>query len=945
MPSRRDLPRIMRIIFAEEERFRCGLVVPKTADDKEILSEQPHSLNPNYIRWIRTGFPRNLGPDHPKALLYLLLRHGALLEQARAGLRILQERGLATKAEAFDHELVNVVASARGISELLDQPVAGLTGRATLRDYLLEPVPTTAVRTPAQRIVDEYREALGELEPLSTAEMERLFTETLDTCAYRLDAWTTALATKRLEAMRKRAPAGAHVGAYGWVENLKPFPADGRGAVEIEGEPGVTAFTHSGGYVYAPSMSHGAAAGVLRNAFMTTAGNEPSPFAIDLSSARVRQALWLLDTVREGQPLGAALGYLLERGLHDAHLDRLIDLLRSVFPFLEGLAESAEPAESIAARNVADGYALVRARRQWQKDRTGKWNEVVVPDGLVAPMNVVIDEVDRALDALADLLTAESVYQLVGGSVAGAGASLDAMAKGAHPPEPEIVRWPRGGTSVTHRVALVLGQGPLPAGPWPAEPLTPRALTEPLINAWVGRLLGDPGTVRCEAVFATGGPVAITLRQLDLQPLDVLALARGDTEDEPRDSELARRIKQVARGRAAAGQSGALTVRLHVPGLDPPQRSLFEVLELARGIGVVLSGARPLGPKDLVVPEDAGAVAARGALIRDAELLGRVDAAQALLAAAIVGLDAALAAPGAAPDLPALRAALARAALFGAASAFPPESGRDLVAVGQSVLEELGKRRDRAAAERDQIKRAREIFGRDFLILPAFRPAGQAELNQAIARRAGLGADAEPTLGTWFATAARVRPPLAAWRLLSLYAGALGRPLPALRVAQLPHDDTARWVGLDFRAADLRRPRAGQVSVALAPEVVPAGDADWAGVLIDEWVELIPNARADAGVVFHYDRPGAEAPHAVLLTVPPLETTPWSLDLVHRTVLHTLAAARLRGFDGEWKHSTGELGHAFYGNPWLPLILVAQNSEDVTISTSFDACVGREPTG
>jgi hypothetical protein len=64
----------------------------------------------------------------------------------------------------------------------------------------------------------------------------------------------------------------------------------------------------------------------------------------------------------------------------------------------------------------------------------------------------------------------------------------------------------------------------------------------------------------------------------------------------------------------------------------------------------------------------------------------------------------------------------------------------------------------------------------------------------------------------------------------------------------------------------------------------------------------------------------------------------------HHTLLQTLAAARLRGFDGEWKSSDGDLGHALYNNPWLPLILVAQGSEDVTISTSFAACVARDPS-
>ena len=39
--------------------------------------------------------------------------------------------------------------------------------------------------------------------------------------------------------------------------------------------------------------------------------------AIDLSSERVRLATWLLDGVRQGQPLGALLGYRFERRLQE----------------------------------------------------------------------------------------------------------------------------------------------------------------------------------------------------------------------------------------------------------------------------------------------------------------------------------------------------------------------------------------------------------------------------------------------------------------------------------------------------------------------------------------------------------------------------------------------------------------------------------------------------
>ena len=45
---------------------------------------------------------------------------------------------------------------------------------------------------------------------------------TIDLASYRLDAWITSFATKRLASMRAAQPQGVYVGGYGWVENLKP---------------------------------------------------------------------------------------------------------------------------------------------------------------------------------------------------------------------------------------------------------------------------------------------------------------------------------------------------------------------------------------------------------------------------------------------------------------------------------------------------------------------------------------------------------------------------------------------------------------------------------------------------------------------------------------------------------------------------------------------------
>jgi hypothetical protein len=84
--------------------------------------------------------------------------------------------------------------------------------------------------------------------------------------------------------------------------------------------------------------------------------------AIDLSSERVRLANHLLDGVRQGQPLGALLGYRFERRLHERKLDPFIKAFRDLAPLGGKLANTDEPVEAIAANNVVDGLEL---RKKW----------------------------------------------------------------------------------------------------------------------------------------------------------------------------------------------------------------------------------------------------------------------------------------------------------------------------------------------------------------------------------------------------------------------------------------------------------------------------------------------------------------------------------------------------------------------------------------------------
>src|SRR5262249_2390202 len=102
---------------------------------------------------------------------------------------------------------------------------------------------------------------------------------------------------------------------------------------------------------------HATTAAVLRSGYLLHR-NDSGAFALDLSSAQVRTARQLLDGVRQGQPLGALLGYRFERGLHEQNpsLDQYIDAFRRLAP----LGDVAQ--EQIAAQNAAASAASLASQ-------------------------------------------------------------------------------------------------------------------------------------------------------------------------------------------------------------------------------------------------------------------------------------------------------------------------------------------------------------------------------------------------------------------------------------------------------------------------------------------------------------------------------------------------------------------------------------------------------
>jgi hypothetical protein len=846
----------------------------------------------NYIRWLhdnattnRDAIKNDALPGRSRPLLYRALRHALLLEMDRLAFGSLLTNNVVALAERVEPELVQMT-------------------------------PTSAPLTAYQRIdrvatlpvfgnqLGPYLERLATLADLPTAELERRFGETLDACSHRLDAWITAAATVRLWSLRQATPDGCHLGGFGFVEDLRP-------AQNVGPSPG--------GYLHAPSAAHASAAAILRNGFLSRGGSG-SAYNIDLSSARVRDALVLLDGARQGEPLAALLGQRIERELHARSLEVLIAPLRANFPLIAGKTPAGDgPIELVAAGNVVDGLALHKA---WLA------KAVLIPDPSdltslssteLASFHTALDGLDDVIDALSDVLTAEAIFQAVRGNTAAAAASLDAMAAGVLPPIPEVTRSPLGGDSFTQRLAIALAPGHTLADDWGTA--TPRAAAEPALDHWIGTLLGSPAKIGCQVLLADGSKHDVRLGALaPLRPIDFVALARTQPSGLG-DSELDRRVLS-----AIDAPSGAKVAY----DTTTASWSIADALELARTIAGLLAVARPLAPEDLVVPAEAGSAT----FDHDAaaEAAARAQAALDSLKAATAALDSALAAVPASPatataaQIATLRGALAEAAAFGIAGAYPARDADapSLIALAAGIRKELAARQvpdlptaatEPAALAAAAMAASQEVFGRDFFLLPR---VPSADLVTPLAASHALVGDGEAPRRA-LQQLSRVRGNLSRWRALWLYGQAFGAKAPALEVAQLPAADA--WVGNPGATV-----ASGTLSLIVhrPTDVAPADG--WVGLVVDEWTETIPSAVGHTALAFRHASPVAEPPQTVLLAVPPSATATWDQETLVDTVREALNLAKIRAVDSSLLDGL---------RPFLPAICLTGNTANETVSTDF----------
>ncbi len=420
---------------------------------------------------------------------------------------------------------------------LLSQRFEQVTGTKTILEFINDQLQASD-STEAVQDLAKMHAALSVIKDLPTARLERVLVEHLDLCNYRLDTWILGLLHQRLAQQRTRNPHGIFLGAFGYLEDLRPshlpglmvqevtepelvnwnevtsslddikvpvldvtaLDAEGHdveqilkhGFVYLGSEPdtGLRGDPHSHriipqprvddtgeGFLHAPSLIHANAAAILRAGYATYNATDPDPtatdpLAINLSSRRVREALYYLDGIRQGQELGALLGYQFERALHAYAEKTPLDTgfvsrvagylleLRRRFPIETQSQDDGDEGDNMVF-TVVDGRALLNTFQQ----HTGKthWSTGILNDCLSAHRAILDQELRRleeTLDALSDLLMAESVYQMAQGNAERSAAALRALNDGGTIDKPEVVATPQRGFIYWQRVGLAMDGSP-----------------------------------------------------------------------------------------------------------------------------------------------------------------------------------------------------------------------------------------------------------------------------------------------------------------------------------------------------------------------------------------------------------------------------------------------------------------------------------------------------
>lgn len=708
-----------------------------------------------------------------------------------------------------------------------------------------------------------------------------------------------------------------------------------------------------GGIIHTPSVDQAILSGIFKSTFLShNRPGEGNPFALHLSSDQIQRSLMIQEGLRNGQELGALLGYQFERDLHEAGADSSIYVFRKKYPF-----DQDRGAKEI---NVVNGLDIARDE---------------LAQGNTEAQVSAIKKLRQTLDACSDSLLFEAGYHAIQGNHDRSAATMDAFKGKSIPHQQKSLKTPIPGVGIQHKMVWLLDQVV-----WEeinTDPrINPRAAVQPALEYWLKKQIGPLSEIACRVGVKTGATIIarpiVRLEELNLGYLDFLYLSATPSSGEHSGLELLLIAHLFRQDGPWRGLEDA-QFQILDEAVEGFTKNLLDAMEFARYLLNLLGNSRPLETEDLLPPyepsQTSNDLAGYQQLFLSLQEAGKIleTIAKDFITSTDLVFQTALPDQDLPPTLAfkyGIDGALPKP--FSNESTLPKEKlSKSIIKRVNSCREDWRQLLDMGGVQIEEqdykpaIKRllavGKELFGSSFLCIPSIQapPIFLQELQQRPERQI-IGELGQERIRLWVQGLAQVSstteafedvlmikeawqdplyqsvegmpgqswtPPASHFKIVQYIGGEVGKTYPWLA---LNHEEIKAVLALPENATtdELARPEAGRnypaggcSIVIYLPEVgIPQHTQRISGLVIDQFSEHIPDKQVDSGISFQYDAPNNEAPQALLLALPEEEQegNNWTELEVAAIVRDTIDLAKVRMVDPDAIQDFGYLLPASY---------------------------------
>ena len=183
-------------------------------------------------------------------------------------------------------------------------------------------------------------------------------------------------------------------------------------------------------------------------------------------------------------------------------------------------------------------------------------------------------------------------------------ATLDTYSKGSFPPIPDVIKTPRSGIALTHRVGLQLESGLAPEDP---ENTTPRSKGEPAINNWLSNILPAMDDIVCVVEFYDHSRDSmrselVSMEDLGLLPIDIVYMAQIESEKAMTVLDDAIILYAIQEFAPRADVKIEIKYTQKAEGGGDDKLTLFELGPLLNSLRTLIQHSRPLTERDIKLP-------------------------------------------------------------------------------------------------------------------------------------------------------------------------------------------------------------------------------------------------------------------------------------------------------------------------------------------------------